>query len=163
MTGYCPISLLCCISKVLEKLIFDKTFDFLLNNIVSSSQFGFVRKRSTLQQLLIFMSSVVQAFDTKTQVDVIYLDIKKAVDSVSHSELLARLWSAGVVGNAWKFFKAYLSDRQQFVSIQGHSSTLLPSHIKSASGKHFGTHAFHHLCQQPSRYPTVCNLLIICR
>ena len=67
------------------------------------------------------MSSVVHGFDNKTQVDVIYLDIKKAFDSVSHSELLARLWPTGVVGNAWKFFKTYLSNRQQFVSIQGHS------------------------------------------
>ena len=126
VTSYRPISLLSCISKVLEKLIFDKTSDFLVSNIVSSSQFGFVRKRSTLQQLLTFMSSVIHAFDNKTQVDVNYLDIKKAFDSVSHSELLARLWSAGLVGSAWKFFKAYLNDRQQFVSIQGHSSKLLP-------------------------------------
>ena len=56
----------------------------------------------------------------------IYLDIKKAFDSVSHNELLTRLWTAGVVGSAWKFFKAYLSNCQQFVSIQGHSSSLLP-------------------------------------
>ena len=106
LTNYRPISLLCCISKVLEKIIFDKSIDFLTINVISSSQFGFVKKRSTVQQLLTFFSFVFQSLDHKTQVDTIYLDIRKAFDTVPHSELL--------------------SDRQQFVSIDGCSSGLLP-------------------------------------
>ena len=45
---------------------------------------------------------------------------------VSHSKLLENLWAAGLVGNAWKFFEAYLNDRRQFVSINGHRSDVLP-------------------------------------
>ena len=78
-------------------LIFDKSIDFLTTNVISSSQFGFVKKRSTVQQLLTFLSFVFQSLDHKTQVDTIYLDIRKAFDTVPHSELLARLWSAGIV------------------------------------------------------------------
>ena len=55
--------------------------------------------------------------DNKSQVDTIYLDIKKAFDAVSHNEILAQLWSAGIVKNVWNFFKAYLSDHHQLVSI----------------------------------------------
>ena len=126
VTNYRPISLLCCISKVLEKIIFDKSIDCLTTNVISSSQFGFVKKRSTVQQLLTFLSFVFQSLDHKTQVDTIYLDIRKAFNTVPHSELLARLWSAGIVSKVWEFFKAYLSDCQQFVSIDGCSSSLLP-------------------------------------
>ena len=111
---------------MLEKLIFDKTIDFLTDNVISSSQFGFMKKKSTLQQLLMFMSYIFQSFDDKVQVDTIYLDIKKAFDTVSHSKLLENLWAAGLVGNAWKFFEAYLSDRQQFISINSHRSDVLP-------------------------------------
>ena len=144
VTNYRPISLLCCISKVLEKIIFDKSIDFLTTYVISSSQFGFVKKRSTVQQLLTF-SFVFQSLDHKTQVDTIYLDIRKAFDNVPHSELLARLWSAGIVGKVWEFFKAYLSDHQQFVSIDGCSSSLLPSHFRSSSGQYIGPYALRSL------------------
>ena len=48
VSNYRLISLLCCNSKVLEKLIFDKTIEFLTDNVISSSKFGFMKKRSTL-------------------------------------------------------------------------------------------------------------------
>ena len=72
------------------------------------------------------MFYIFHSFDNKVQVDTIYLDIKKAFDTVSHTRLLERLWAAGLVGNAWKFFEAYLNNRQQFVSINGHRSDILP-------------------------------------
>ena len=46
--NYRPISLLCSISKVLEKIIFDKVSDFILNHTISLSQFGFIKKWSTI-------------------------------------------------------------------------------------------------------------------
>ena len=52
--NYRPISLLCSISKVLEKIIFDKVSNFILNHTISLSQFGFIKKRSTVQQLLLY-------------------------------------------------------------------------------------------------------------
>ena len=53
INNYRPISLLCIISKVLEKIVHQRLFDFLFN-CLSSSQFGFIPGRSCLQQLLIF-------------------------------------------------------------------------------------------------------------
>ena len=49
--NYRPISLLSCTSKVLERLVFDRCIEF-LESALSSAQFGFLRNRSTLQQLL---------------------------------------------------------------------------------------------------------------
>ena len=106
--NYCPISLLCSVSKLLEKLIYDKIIHFVSASI-SSSQFGFRPNHSTTQQLLIFLNSIQDSLNSNCQADVIYLDFKKAFDSVSHNELLTKFWSFGITGNLWRWFKAYLS------------------------------------------------------
>ena len=55
--NYRPISLLCSVSKVLERLIYDKIIDFVLPKI-SVAQFGFLRDRSCLQLLLLFLHNI---------------------------------------------------------------------------------------------------------
>ena len=54
ITNYRPISLLSCLSKILERLVFDKTSDFIVKTSISNSQFEFVRNHSTLHQLLLY-------------------------------------------------------------------------------------------------------------
>ena len=125
VSNYRPISLLCTVSKVLESLVYDKVIDFLSCSL-STFQFGFLSGRSTLQQLLIFLSSLHENLDKKLQTDVIYLDFRKAFDTVPHDKLLAKLWSMGITGRLWLWFKAYLSSRHQSVSINGHLSDYLP-------------------------------------
>ena len=59
------------------------------------------------------------------QHDIIYLDFHKAFDSVPHNELLTKLWSFGITGKLWRWFKCYLQDRQQCAKINNWSSDLL--------------------------------------
>ena len=73
--NYRPISLLSVVSKVLESLVYNGIVDFVTNSI-SVHQFGFLRGRSTLQQLLIFFSTLL---GSSSQTDVLYLDFKKAL------------------------------------------------------------------------------------
>ena len=61
-----------------------------------------------------------------TQSDAVYFDIRKAFDSVCHNQLLVKLWSAGISGQLWSWFRSYLSDRSQFVVINNQPSSLLP-------------------------------------
>jgi len=65
-------------------------------------------------------------FEHKLCTDIIYLDLKKAFDSVPHNELLFKLWRIGITGKLWSWFKAYLSHRQHFVCYKDASSTSLP-------------------------------------
>ena len=81
--NYRPISLLCCTSKVLERLI-DKIIGFVSKQI-SASQFGFMRHYSSPQQLLIFVREIINSFENKRNYDVIYLDFKKH-STMSHTE-----------------------------------------------------------------------------
>ena len=125
VTNYRPISILCIISKVLEKIVYDKIISFVSRSI-SLCQFGFRQNHSPLQQLLLFLNSVHESFSTTTQTDAIYLHFKIAFDSDAHNELLVKLWSFGIQGNLWKWFRGYLTSRMQCVSINTSISGQLP-------------------------------------
>ena len=92
-----------------------------ISSYIKPVQFGFMSGRSTTQQLLLFLHEV---FILHYQTDVIYLDISKAFDTVLHFHLLDKLISVDISGGLW--FKAYLTDRFQYVSINNHCSQLLP-------------------------------------
>ena len=122
ITNYRPIFLLCIVSKVLEKLVYDNMVDFVTKSTYVY-QFGFLRGRSTLQQLLLFFNTI---FSSVSQTDVVYLDFRKAFDSVAHNELLSKLWNFGICDSLWLWMRAYLTNRCQYVSV-GHSvSSVLP-------------------------------------
>ena len=125
VNNYRPISLLCVISKVLERLIFKHLLDFASSSL-SSTQFGFRQKHSTLQQMLVFLNNVYDTIKNNSQTDVVYLDFRKAFDSVAHNELLFKLWSFGITGNLWSWIKAYLTQRLQCASINNSVSSPLP-------------------------------------
>ena len=120
--NYCPISLLSNTSKVFERLIYNKIISH-ISKAINPRQFGFTRNCSTLQQMLIFMDQII---NSSLQTDVIYFDISKAFDTVSHSILLNKLWSIGITGALWTWFKDYLSNRYQTVIINNCYSNLLP-------------------------------------
>ena len=125
VTNYRPISSLCVTSKVLEKLVYQRIIEF-LHPQLSPHQFGFLRSRSCLHKLLIFLSNVVLAINNKSQLDVIFLDLKKAFDSVGHNELLVKLSMMGICGPLWNWFAGYLFNRVHRVSLASYSSSLLP-------------------------------------
>ena len=116
VSNYCPVSLLCSISKVLEKIVFKVTYNFLAKTF-SQHQFSFLPGRSTLQQLLIFISKLLEAKSKNMMADVVYLNFCKAFDSVPHSKLLSKLRSHGITGTLWRWFDAYLNNRTQYVRI----------------------------------------------
>ena len=88
VANYRPISLLSITSKVLEKAIFNKVITFVRAKL-SRAQFGFLRGRSCLSQLLTSLARIFNDLDRGAEaVDVIFLDLRKAFDSVPHTELL---------------------------------------------------------------------------
>lgn len=123
--NYRLISLLCSVSKVLEKIVFDNII-ISVTELITPNQFGFHQHHSTLHQLLKVIQNILESFSNNTQTDIIYLDYKKAFDSVAHTELLSKLWSYGIQGKLWKWFQAYLSGRMQCVQLNNVTSELLP-------------------------------------
>ncbi len=77
-------------SLVLERLVLDQISDH-VNNLISPSQFGFRKGHSTVQQLLTYTADLFENSDKHVATDSIYLDLKKAFDSIPHPELLQKL------------------------------------------------------------------------
>ena len=82
-------------------------------------QHGFVTGRSTTTQLVQCVETLSKTFDTCSQIDVIYMDLAKAFDSVPHSMILSKLSKYGIGGNIFKWLTSYLSNRHQHVIISG--------------------------------------------
>ena len=120
VSNYRPISLLCIVSKVFECIIYNKVINSIFDHI-STSQFGFLKGHSTLQQL--FLKRI---YEQKTQTDVIYLDFSKAFNRVPHNLLLLKLWQIGITGDRWWWFKPYLYNWFQCVCLNSSYSTFLP-------------------------------------
>jgi hypothetical protein len=125
VNNYRPVSLLTVISKVLERCIHSHVYAITRHDILNS-QHGFMSNRSTTTQLLNFYDNVHQIVDSGGQVDVLYLDLSKAFDSVPHKLLINQLKSFGYNNKLLKFFHSYLSNRFQKVVVQGQESEFLP-------------------------------------
>ena len=97
VSNYHPISLLCILSKVLETIVYRKIIDF-LQPLISKSQFGFLRRRSYLSQLLDSFNYIFEAVENNSSVEAVYLDFRKAFDTVPHQELLYKLWLSVITG-----------------------------------------------------------------
>ena len=100
--------------------MYKRLYDYLsLNNILYNYQFGFRKYHFTSLALIDVMDDIYQQLDSGNVVIRIYLDLQEAFDTVDRSILLANLYNYGVRGNVYNWFKNYLHDRQQFVSIRG--------------------------------------------
>lgn len=84
-SNYRPISLTCVMCKVLERIIRNYLLQYFLDNgLISNRQFGFLPRRSTILCLLKFIHSLVNARDDKVPMDTVFIDFRKAFDTVSH-------------------------------------------------------------------------------
>jgi ribonuclease P/MRP protein subunit RPP40 len=121
--NYRPISITSVVGRLLEKIIKKKLANYLEeNDILNDCQFGFRKGRSCTGNLLKFMNFVLEAVDQGHSVDVVYLDLAKAFDKVSHEKLLIKLESLGIEGNILKWIGNWLRNRRQRVVINGMAS-----------------------------------------
>ena len=116
--NYRPISLTVIACKVMERIITDNLTSYLkLHNLFSVEQHGFLERHSTETQLLDTLSEWTGVLDNHLLVDCIFIDFKKAFDSVCHNKLLIKLAAYGISGNLLGWIKSFLSDRKQHVCV----------------------------------------------
>lgn len=106
------------IMKVLETVVYSKIIDFIRPQI-SQAQFGFMCNRSSTHQMLACYSEVIDTFEKGQRAYGLYLDLRKAFDSVPHNELLFKLWRLGLTGPLWYWFKAYLGGEIALCALSG--------------------------------------------
>ena len=126
MDNYRPISLLSAFSKILEKIVAIRLLTFLnTNEILSKWQFGFRAGHSTSHPMVHFLNKITDSLNDKKHTVAIFCDLKKAFDTCDHDILFKKLKKYGIEGSELNWFKSYLSERKQFVSVGPSSSSLL--------------------------------------
>ena len=121
--NYRPISLLSVFSKIYEKLIYTRVYSYLIKNeMIYSKQFGFRSNHSTNHAIVSITEHIRQLLDKGHYVCGIFIDLEKAFDTVNHEILCNKFEFYGLRGNINKLLKSYLSNRKQYVSINGFDS-----------------------------------------
>ena len=90
--------------------------------LINDTQHGFVRNKSCLTNLLVFMEEITNYLDSGFPVDVIYLDFQKAFDKVPHKRLILKLQAHRFGGNVLQWIENWLYGRQQRVVLNGQYS-----------------------------------------
>ena len=126
-SNYRPISLTCICCKLMERLIKNNVYSHLVsNNAITNHQHGFVSKKSTQTQLLECTNMWSMWLDEKEGVDVVYIDVSKAFDTVSHPKLLNKMASYGIRGKILNWVSDFLNARTQTVKVNSSFSDPLP-------------------------------------
>ncbi|KAI8511872.1 hypothetical protein Bbelb_109720 [Branchiostoma belcheri] len=135
-SNYRPVSLTCISCKLLEHIIHSQIMKHLESySILTDYQHGFRAKRSTETQLILTVHDIAGALNSKRQVDLAILDFTKAFDKVPHARLISKLEYYGIQGPTLNWLKAFLTNREQTVVVEGKAS----APVKVASGVPQGT------------------------
>ena len=121
--NYHPISLLPVFSKIFEKVIYKRMYEYLeKNKLIYNCQFGFKANHSTNHALISMTEKLKTLLDSKHIVAGVYIDLEKAFDTINHEILCDKLNYCGLRGKINQLIKSFLSNREQFVYINGYES-----------------------------------------
>ena len=145
---YRPVSLSSILCKVIESIIRDYIMDPLYeNSLLTPCQHGFVRGRSCITQLLVYLDDWTEMLDSGESIDVIYMDYAKAFVKVAHVRLLSKLEGYGIT--------------KQVTNWVQNSSSVGRSPVWSATRERPRSSPLHMLHQRFTRSEVKCQ--VICR
>ena len=99
--NYRPISIIAQFSKIIKKIIKKRIDNFIeKHNIISSNQYGFKKKSKTLHAIYSLTNNITNSIDNHDKIDIyivaVFVDIKKAFDTIDHNILLIKLYKYGI-------------------------------------------------------------------
>lgn len=116
VTNYRGVSILCCLSKVFEKLMHNVLYT-VSAPIISPNQHGFMRQRSTTTNLMCYVTSLSREIESGRQVDAVYVDFAKAFDTVPHILVIEKLKCIGYPDWLAEWVFSYLTGRSAHVVV----------------------------------------------
>src|SRR5579864_4310324 len=131
----------------MESIITDNIAQYInVNKLFSNYQYGFIKGRSAILQLLNILDDWTSAMDSGKQVEIIYTDFAKAFDKVPHQRLLTKLKGYGLDNKLVTWISEFLCIRTQRVRIENSNSYTSLSKVE-----------FQRKC---SWSPIICNIYI---
>ena len=125
-SNYRPISVLSPLAKILEKIVQNRVTHLIdQEKILNDNQFGFRKNLSAELAIHELTDKISRAIDYHKITVGIFLHLSKAFDTVDHNILLDKLEYYGIRGTPLTWFKSYLTNRVQYVSIDNESSAHL--------------------------------------
>ena len=122
--NYRPVSILSIPSKIMESIVCKNIDNHLEQHaLIYNRQWGFRKNHSTITALLHMTETWKKLVDNKMYVGVLFLDFRKAFDSLDHGVIVKKLSACGISGNLYEWIANYLSHRQQVTLVNGKIST----------------------------------------
>jgi len=128
VNNYRPLAITSILCRIMERVIREQIISYLDKKqlIKSYMQHGFMPRKSTVTHLLESTLDWVSELDEGKCVDVIYLDMSKAFDSVVHSKLVYKLRNVGFDGDLLFWLSKFLENRTQCVFLDSYYSDIIP-------------------------------------
>ena len=139
ISNYRPISILSKLSKILEKIIYNRLMQFIQNNnIINTTQYGFLKKHNTTQATLDIYNHIMENKKENKAINTLFLDLSKAFDTIDHSIIISKLDKYGIRGITLKLITNYLHNRTQLVKVKITESDIIPNDIGVPQGSILG-------------------------
>ena len=138
LNNYRPISVIPTVAKILEKIVYEQLFSYFNDNLLTPCQSGFRSFHSTLTALTEATNNWSVNIDNGLLNGVVFLDLKKAFDTIEHSIILRKLQFYGIEQESLKWFQSYLDDRKQVCCVNGHMSNSLSVSCGVPQGSNLG-------------------------
>ena len=152
-TNYRPISLLLTLSKILEKVVYSRVYNFLKEtNQLFTSQYGFRKQHSCEHAVGELIANITKGMEVGKITAGIFLDLSKAFDSLEHDVVYKKLEMYGIRGVCLEWFKSYLTNRSMIVECKAGdsgekcTSELMPVQFGTPQGSCLGPLIFLIFC-----------------
>ena len=137
--NYRPVSVLPALSKVYERLLYNRILEFVgKHEILSDHQFGFRKKYSTSHAINSLVNQFHDSVEKNEFMIGLFVDLSRAFDTISHKILIDKLYKYGIRGIALEWIKDYLLNRKQYVVYNNTKSNISSVEIGVPQGSILG-------------------------
>ena len=114
--NYRPVSVLPCLSKILERIVYNRAYDFLSkNDVLYRKQYGFHAQITQHNMAVLdFVDEISKAIDNDMYIG-IFMDLSKAFNTIDHGILLQKLYHYGFRGVSNEWFCNYLNNEKHLI------------------------------------------------